>query len=392
MSNIKYSDQLEEGLKMWRTGKYNSKIQIARLLKERYPDIINISVEVFRKNFLSKYIGKYITDTHPALAEECEVQELNVADVSHFWFKSEKFSIFFNPKNPITYADVREDMISEMAKYAPVYPTLKRALRESTRGNELDDPHLLVVDPADIHIGKLSIAIGEGLAYDNKSAVARVHDGVRGLLQKSSGHYVDKVLLVIGNDILHIDNPQRQTSHGTPQDTDGMWYSNFKIAKKLYVDLIELLMQLADVHVVFNPSNHDYMSGFFLSDSVSTWFRNSKNVTFDVGITHRKYFQYHTSLIGTTHGDGAKGIRLPQLMAEEASQLWADSKHRYWYLHHIHHKDSKDYGSVCVEALRSPSGTDMWHHIKGFQNQPKAIEGFLHSRDHGQVARLTHIF
>jgi hypothetical protein len=43
---------------------------------------------------------------------------------------------------------------------------------------------------------------------------------------------------------LHIDNPKRTTTSGTPQDTDGMWHTNFLIAKQLYVDVLELLLNV----------------------------------------------------------------------------------------------------------------------------------------------------
>ena len=92
------------------------------------------------------------------------------------------------------------------------------------------------------------------------------------------------------------------------QDTDGMWYENFMKAKTLYVEIIEKLMNIADVHVMYNPSNHDYTNGFFLADVIQSWFRKTQNVTFDCSITHRKYYQYGGNLIGTTHGDGARGI------------------------------------------------------------------------------------
>ena len=79
-------------------------------------------------------------------------------------------------------------------------------------------------------------------------------------------------------------------------------------------------------------------------------------------------------------------------MAQESAQGWSESKHRYFFTHHIHHKNSKDYGSVCVESLRSASGTDGWHHRNGYQHAPKAIEGFIMHKEHGQIARLTNIF
>jgi hypothetical protein len=68
---------------------------------------------------------------------------------------------------------------------------------------------------------------------------------------------------------LHTDTPRRTTTNGTPQDTDGMWYDNFLMAKQLYIDVIEVLLSIADVHFVFNPSNHDYTNGFFLADVIA---------------------------------------------------------------------------------------------------------------------------
>jgi hypothetical protein len=277
-----------------------------------------------------------------------------------------------------------EDHISEVKNHTFSYEKIVRT----------NDPDgcLLVIDPADVHIGKLASSFETGEDYNSQIAVQRVKSGVEGILQKASGFTIDKIIFVAGNDILHIDTPKRTTTAGTPQDTDGMWYDNFLIAKKLYIDVLDTLIQVADVHFIFNPSNHDYQSGFFLADSISSWYNKCENISFDTSIAHRKYYRYSNNLIGTTHGDGAKPQDLPLLMAQEAGDDWSLAKNRYVYIHHIHHKMSKDYIGVTVEALRSPSGTDGWHHRNGYQHAPKAVEGFIHSKDHGQVARLTHLF
>jgi hypothetical protein len=254
-----------------------------------------------------------------------------------------------------------------------------------------DDEHLFVIDPADVHIGKLAKSFETGEDYDNQIAVQRVREGVEGLLEKAKGFRIDKILFVGGNDILHIDTPKRTTTSGTDQDTDGMWYTNFLIAKELYIEILTRLIQVADVHFVFNPSNHDYTHGFFLADVIQTYFKDCKNITFDCSIAHRKYYVYHQNLIGTTHGDGGKMDNLPLTMAHESPD-WSSCKHKYIYIHHFHHKISKDYMGVCVEALRSCSGTDSWHHRNQYQHAPKAIEGFVHHPLHGQIARLTHLF
>ena len=320
---------------------------------------------------------------HGGLKKHAQERGINFNSVIEYWDKTKEYSVRVRPE-VVAMESISKELVEQMKDYAPKYTTIKR--------EKVSDPHLLVIDPADVHIGKLSRSFETGEDYDSEIAVQRVREGVKGILDKSSGFNIDQILLVIGNDILHIDTPKRTTTSGTPQDTDGMWYENFLKAKNIYVEIIEMLAPIADVHVTFNPSNHDYTNGFFLADVIRTWFRECKNITFDTSIAHRKYFSYGLNLIGTTHGDGAKMADLGSLMSVEAKDLWTFSKHRYVYTHHVHHKVAKDFINVTVESLRSPSAADSWHHRNGYCGAPKAIEGFIHHPDHGQIARLTHIF
>jgi hypothetical protein len=306
------------------------------------------------------------------------------------WIKTETESIhIYNDKGAISYDDIKEEMIEEMKKHAPKYPVIKR--------DKVTDGHLLIIDPADVHIGKLSALEETGAEYNIEMAKQRCLDGVNGIIQKAAGFPIEKIIFVIGNDILHTDNPFRTTTAGTAQDTDGMWWQSFKEAKDLYVRIIETLVTVADVQVVFCPSNHDYASGFMLADSLSSWFHNAENVTFNVDIIHRKYIKYGLNMLAFDHGDGSKEINTKDLMADEQAVMWGETKFRYAYKHHLHHKrkvnwlSGKDYIGITVEYLRSPSPADGWHHRNGYIS-PKAVEGFIHSKDNGQVARLTHYF
>jgi hypothetical protein len=272
--------------------------------------------------------------------------------------------------------------------YSPAYEPV-----ETPGGN-----HLLIVNPADIHIGKYANELETGEAYNCTTAVERVMEGVIGLINKSSGFDIERVLFCIGNDILHIDNVYSTTTKGTYQDTDGKWWEHYEIALMLYVQCIEMLRMVAPVDVLHSMSNHDYQSGFHLAHTLKSWFRKAEDVSFDIGVAHRKYYKYGTNLIGLEHGDGAKMDALPLLMAQENPKDWSCTTHRYWYLHHIHHKvkhkwlDGKDFIGVTVEYMRSPSSVDSWHNRKGFTGVPKACEGFIHHSESGQVARLTHYF
>lgn len=326
-------------------------------------------------------IEDYRSGKHEALKQECEASGIPFDKVKYYWYKSEKFSINVAGDSE-NLKEHMDSFIESLKSYAPKYPKLTYQKKK--------EPHLLVVDPADIHIGKLCKVIETGDEYNHDIAVERVKSGVLGLLNKCSFD-IEQILFIIGNDILHVDSPRSTTTSGTHQDTSTMWFDSFKIAQRLLIDCIEILVQVAPVHVQYDPSNHDYTNGFFLAQTIEAWFKNSKNITFNTTVAHRKYYRYGSNLIGTTHGDGAREQDLPLLMAHE-SKDWNDCKHRYFYIHHIHHKKSKDYMSVNVEALRSPSGTDSWHHRNGYQHSPKAVEGFIHHPVHGQVARLTHIF
>lgn len=254
---------------------------------------------------------------------------------------------------------------------------------------KIEDGHLLIVDVADIHVGKLCTASFTGEEYNIEKAKQGAVDGMKGILQKTSGFNLDQIALIIGNDALHIDSPKRTTTAGTHQDTSGTWFDAFIAAREMYVEMIETLVTVADLQVIFNPSNHDYMSGAMLADSLKSWFRDAPNIQFQTDMRHRKYFQYGLSLIGTTHGDGAKEGDLGEIMAHESGQMWVDTKFRYWYCHHLHHKIAKDKIGYTIEYTRSPSPADRWHADNGYLNTP-AAEGYLHSKDKGQIARLTH--
>jgi hypothetical protein len=289
-----------------------------------------------------------------------------------------------NEEKEESIRNLHNDFIKDVKKYSFRYPKFTRS--------KVKEGHCLVFDAADIHLGKICSSFETGETYNSQIAIQRVRAGLNGIIQKSRGWEIDKVIFIAGNDILHVDNAKSTTTSGTGQDTDQMWYDNFLMAKSLLIEVIETLLTIADVEVVFNPSNHDFTHGFMLLDSVSSWFHKCKQVSFDNDMRHRKYTKYGKNIIGTTHMDGAKVDKLHSLMAEEASEFWHECKHRYIYGHHIHHKTAKDIFSVCIETLRSPSGTDGWHHRNGFQFAPKAVEGFIHHKEHGQVAKLTHIF
>ena len=347
-------------------------------------DLIN----EFRGNDLDNINGNTALDVH---LKERGIDKKDVVSVKHWQSMTGdlRFSIVTKSDYGLDENQILNNITKLIESYSPTYLDVPK---------DFDNDHLLVINPADIHIGKYASEFETGSGYDCETAVDRVLEGIQGLIDKSAGFGIERVLFCIGNDILHIDNVYNQTTSGTPQDVDGKWWEHFEIALMLYVKCIEMLRQVAPVDVLHSMSNHDYQSGFHLAHALKSWFRKADDINFDISVAHRKYYQYGKNLIGLEHGDGAKIDKLPLLMAQEQPLLWSETKYRYFYLHHIHHKvkhkwlDAKDFIGVTVEYLRSPSGTDSWHSRKGFTGVPKAVEGFLHEKNSGQVARITHYF
>lgn len=388
----KYS-KYEEEVRSIREDTGHSSDVIAQIICSKHPEE-GINVHSFARHIRKKgWIRPSIVD------ESMHRNNLNPNDNWKLSWVKDKVTgtstLVVNPdyKNAesVDYEQIRTEMMNEMKKLSPKVDRYKR--------KETKDPHCLVLDIADLHIGKLATKDGANDTYNVDMAIDRAIRGSMDLINKSQPYNIDKIFFIIGNDVLHIDNAKtRTTTSGTPQDTDGMWYDNFKIARGVYCHIINMLSSIADVEVIHCPSNHDYMTGFMLADAVQCYFHNNKNIIFNVDNNHRKYTSYGKNMMMFSHGDGCKIDQIPYLSAHESSKIWYETKYRYGYLHHIHHKDyfkfrsGKDYIGMTVEYLRSPSGTDRWHADNGYTGAKVALEAFIHHPENGQVCRLTHNF
>lgn len=322
-------------------------------------------------------------------------------------------SLYFDLGNESEARQVEEiiaDACRELADRSPVV---------AKPDYDLGD-HMLVISPADIHMGKLAEAYESNDTYTKETAEQRTKEGVAALLQVNKLYRLECITINTGNDSLHVDNRSNTTTRGTPQDTDGSIFGMFQAMMDTWIWVIEQSAAVAPVHVVFDPSNHPMVSDWMLNQALQAWFRNDERVTFDVNMQsmlHRKYQVYGASLIGYAHGNAVKEKDLPQLMQYEAREWWGKVKRGYWIIKHTHHKNAKmvgmspyqvekDYAGVtvirsgnmngdeniAVEVVRSPSGTDFYHHSHGYVGALKAVEAYVFSFERGQVARFTHPF
>lgn len=361
------------------------------------------------------------------MGEAAEIAEAAAAggitdpdNISHFWkiVKDESgsgYSLFVkNPKGgERAFADIVREAIEEArAAGQPAY--------EPRAASKSEAENLLVIDLADVHFGKLCVRTETGFEYRRDIARHRVIEGTKALLALAKQMGIKRILFVLGNDILHVDDSRGNTTSGTNQDTDGSIFQMWKDAELCLIDAIKLAHEVADVDLIHCMSNHDWKMGWALSQAVASYFHQWPTVhasDYSLSEAHRKYYRFGNNLFGLTHGDGAKEEKLYALMVQEARAHVGECTNLYWLLHDKHHKmrrkrgvdvfqTEKDhigmtaisFGAVSaegsginIEYVRSPSPPDGWHDRNGYVNR-QGVEAFVFHPTDGQKARFTEWF
>src|SRR3546814_16870084 len=118
-------------------------------------------------------------------------------------------------------------------------------------------------------------------------------------------------------------------------------------------DLIERLLEKHQrVIVRNNPGNHDPHRAAMLSICLAARFHDNPRVTIDDSPSSFFYFRFGKTLIGSTHGDRAKLVDLPLIMACDVTEDWAASDYRVWHRGHFHHAPANDLVAFTVDSHR----------------------------------------
>lgn len=256
----------------------------------------------------------------------------------------------------------------------------------------------------DLHIGKLAWGGETGENYDTKIARSRFLSAIDKLIQRASGFQFSRIVFPVGSDFFNSDTIYNTTTKGTPQDEDLRWQKTFQVGVRLLVDAINQLKSLGvPIDVVVIPGNHDFERSYYMGEYLCAWFNNDPQVIVNNGASPRKYYKFGKVLLGYTHGSEEKEDSLPMLMATdiESKPMWSETVFHEWHLGHIHRKrdvkyvvreknrvTNEDLG-VTVRYLSSLTGTEEWHHKKGFVGSIKAGEAFIWNDETGLIAHLN---
>ncbi|HEX6940631.1 MAG TPA: hypothetical protein VF158_14535 [Longimicrobiales bacterium] len=260
------------------------------------------------------------------------------------------------------------------------------------------DGLMLELSVPDLHVGKLATAETSGEPYDLDAAEAAYRRAVEALVAKARPLQPERVLMVVGNDLLHVDGPSNATTKGTPQDVAGTWRQAFRRALALTQWAVRAALELGPVHVLTVPGNHAATLEEVLGEALAAGFYGDDRVTFDVSARPRKYIEHGSVLLGFTHGHNEAPGDLPSIMAAEVPEAWGRTSVREWHTGHLHQRRARrrvfdvdelaERHGVVVRILPALCPADEWHARRGFVGNLRAAEAYLWSHD-GLEAMLT---
>lgn len=280
--------------------------------------------------------------------------------------------------------DIKQRFIDELSGIKPVTnPFVYRETR-------LASGNMLELNVPDLHAGKLAWSKETGYKnYDTEIALDTFETAVCAILERSSHIAFDRILFVVGNDLMHSDTIGGTTYKGTHLDVDSRYHKVFiKIRERLVKIIRERLLPIAPVTVVGCPGNHDKTAAWHIVDSLQQRFFDNTNIEFLNDPTEYKFFRWGQVMLMFAHGDTGKKTDYPLTMAQERKQMWADSTYREAHTGHIHQTMVQEIRGVRVRTLPALCEPDAWHAANNFTGNILAAESYCWNKTTG----LTDMF
>lgn len=246
---------------------------------------------------------------------------------------------------------------------------------------------LLTIYPmGDPHLGMLAWAAETGENFNLEIAERNLVAAVDRLVSLAPSS--ERALIINLGDFFHSDNNENRTARsGNALDVDGRWAKVLSAGIRTMRRCIDKALEKhAQVDVINEIGNHDDHAAVMLSICLAQYYENNPRVRIDTSPAAFHWVRFGKCLIGVTHGHTVKPDKLPGIMAHDRAQDWGETRHRFWFVGHIHHDTVKEYPGVTVESFRTLAARDAWHTAQGYRSDRDMKCDVLH-REHGRIMR-----
>lgn len=185
------------------------------------------------------------------------------------------------------------------------------------------------------------------------------------LVRISKGY--QKIVIIVGGDLLHNDNHQGTTSSGTVIDKVDMTKAWDDAFDYIFTLINQSLSFAEEVEVLYVPGNHDEITGQTVIKALERVMINNR-VTFDSRQEMFKATMLGHNFIGATHGHKASVKKYPMIYATQFSQQWGEHgvRTRELFTGHLHHELWGDLSGLFFRQAPTRNQLDQYHKDHGF--------------------------
>ena len=247
---------------------------------------------------------------------------------------------------------------------------------------------LLTVYPiADAHVGMLAWGKETGEDYDTKKGADRIKDWIGRAVMSSPPS--KRALIIDVGDLTHADDQTNQTPASKHQlDVDTRHYRTLDATiTALVAATYSALQKHQEVMVSILPGNHNPTSYMAVLFALAEHFRQNERVTVFKQPGQFFVYEFGRCLIAAHHGHGGKPERMVMFIADEHSEMWGRTKHRFLWTGHLHHMKAADIGGVQWEQLRALTARDAYAVSNAYVARSQLQAVTLH-REFGEVQRV----
>jgi hypothetical protein len=276
-----------------------------------------------------------------------------------------------------------KDVLAEVLKsFKPEY----QPVREVHLNKNFSRDCVGILSIQDLHFGK----------EDNSLIVEEFENAIITLVSRSyMAHKMDKIVYVVGGDLLNMDTFSGTTTSGTPLDNDQKAHDAYTTAfDALYWSINYIKQFCTTLEVVYIPGNHDRLSSYHMAHALSKCFP-TKDIVFNVDYSERKVVVYGHNFFAFEHGDVTKK-NTPVVYATEFAKQWGNTLYRTCYTGHFHTKKTTEYVTenehtgFSIKHLPSLCSTDYWHYHNKFVGSKRQAIMEVHDKESGKISEFTY--
>lgn len=190
-------------------------------------------------------------------------------------------------------------------------------------------------------------------------------------------------------DLAHFDGYEAVSQSGHQLDADTRWPKIVKtIIRSIRRCVESALTKHKRVKLILAKGNHDGRTSMMMAIAFAEFYKNDPRVEVDDGASPFHYHRFGKNLIAVTHGDKAKPVNLPGIMAADRPKDWGETEHRFAWTGHVHHRSVLEGYGCHVETFGVLAGKDAWHHGQGYRAS-RSMTCVVLDGEYGEVTRHT---